>query len=105
MVKVRSVPIERLMPAAPKQRRLSPRQLAARMRERAIRRALGRLRSGQVVVLSPDESEKLPTLRLALNRVLSDDAFRTLHVAGRGGSFHVSQEPLPFAGRGRKPRR
>lgn len=104
MVRSRTMSIERLKPAAPRERQPSPRQLAAQQREATIRKALAKLKPGHVVVVEPDEGEKLPTLRLALNRVLSGPEYRDLHVAGRDGAFYVASEPLPF-GRKRSQRR
>lgn len=81
MVRSRTMSIEELQPATPRERKPSPRQLAAQKREAAIRKALGKLKPGQVLVLEPDEGEKLPTVRLALKRVLAAPEYRDLQVA------------------------
>jgi hypothetical protein len=104
MVKARTVSIETLAPAAPRQRKLSPRQRAALEREASIRKAIAKLKPGQVAVIEAEPNEKLPTVRLALKRVLADETFRGVNFAGRDGAFYVSRDSLPFARRGRRPK-
>jgi hypothetical protein len=90
------------VPPKPKDRPLSPRQLAARQRENEYEKAIEKLTPGKVAVFEPT-NEKLATLRATLVRVIArNERAHELHYAIRGGVAYVGLEPIPGARAGRK---
>jgi hypothetical protein len=85
------------------ERALSPRQLAALQREEEIRKALGRLKTDEVIALELDPSEKVYTMRLAVKKVIANHR-PDVNMAVRGRTIYVSTVKLPGARRGRPPK-
>jgi hypothetical protein len=101
-MRIRSAKIEELKPK-PRERALSPRQLAALQREDEIRKALARLKSDDdILAIELDPSEKIPTMRAAVKKAIAAHRPGT-SMAIRGRTIYVSSGPLP-GGRGRKPK-
>lgn len=102
-MRIRAAKLEELAPK-PRERALSPRQLAALQREDEIRKAFGRLRSDDdIVALELDPAEKVPTMRAAVKRVIAGHR-PDVHMAIRGRTIYVSTGKLPGGGGGRKPK-
>jgi hypothetical protein len=102
-MRIRSATLEELQPKA-RERALSPRQRAALEREGKIRRALGRLKgSNDVVAIDLDATEKIPTMRAAVKKVISASRPGT-NMAIRGTTIYVSAAKLPGGRGGRRPR-
>jgi hypothetical protein len=101
-MRIRAAKIEELAPK-PKDRALSPRQLAAMKREEEIRRALGRLKGDDdLIALELDEAEKIPTMRAAVKKAIA--AYKPgANMAIRGRTIYLSTGKLP-GGRGRRPK-
>jgi hypothetical protein len=101
-MRIRNAKLEELKPK-PKERALSPRQLAALQREDEIKRALGRLKGDDdIIAIELDPSEKIPTMRAAVKKAIASHRPGT-SMAIRGRTIYVSTGPLP-GGRGRKPK-
>jgi hypothetical protein len=102
-MRIRAAKLEELAPK-PRERALSPRQLAALQREEEIRKALARLKSDEdVIAIELDPADKVPTMRLAVKRVIA--AHRPdVNMAIRGRTIYVSTATLPGARRGRPPK-
>jgi hypothetical protein len=101
-MRIRNAKIEELKPK-PKERALSPRQLAALQREDEIKRALGRLKGDDdIIAIELDPAEKIPTMRAAVKKAIASHRSGT-SMAIRGRTIYVSTGPLP-GGRGRKPK-
>lgn len=101
-MRVRAAKIEELTPK-PRERALSPRQLAALQREEEIRKALARLKSDEdVIALDLDPAEKIPTMRAAVKKAIAGHKPGT-NMAIRGRTIYLSTGKLP-GGRGRKPK-
>ena len=102
-MRIRAAKIEELVPKS-RERALSPRQLAALQREEEIRKALARLKSDEdVLALELDPAEKVPTMRLAVKKVIA--AHRPdASMAIRGRTIYISTARLPGARRGRPPK-
>jgi thioesterase domain-containing protein len=101
-MRVRAAKMEELSPK-PKERALSPRQLAALQREEEIRRALGRLKSDDdLIALELDPADKIPTMRAAVKKAIAAHRPGT-NMAIRGHTIYLSPGKLP-GGRGRRPR-
>ncbi len=101
-MRIRSAKIEELAPK-PKERALSPRQLAALQREEEIRKALIRLKSDEdILAIELDPAEKVPSMRVAVKKAVA--AHRPgVNVAVRGRTIYLSTGKLP-GGRGRPPK-
>jgi hypothetical protein len=101
-MRIRSAKIEELMPK-PRERALSPRQLAALQREEEIRKALARLKDDEdIIAIELDPAEKAPTMKLSVKKVVA--AHRPgVSVAVRGRTIYLSTGKLP-SGRGRPPK-
>jgi hypothetical protein len=102
-MRIRAAKLEELAPK-PRERALSPRQLAAMAREEEIRKAFARLRSDEdIIALELDPGDKVPTMRLAVKRVIG--AHRPdVNMAVRGRTIYLSTAKLPGARRGRPPK-
>jgi hypothetical protein len=101
-MRIRAAKIDELAPK-PRERSLSPRQLAAQQREEEIRRALGRLRGNDdVIAVELDPAEKIPTMRAAVKKAISGHKPGT-NMAIRGRTIYLSTGSLP-GGRGRRPK-
>jgi hypothetical protein len=101
-MRIRPAKIEELAPK-PKDRALSPRQLAALQREEEIKKALGRLKSDDdILAIELDPVEKVPTMRLAVKKAIAAHRPGT-SMAVRGRTIYISTGPLP-GGRGRPPK-
>lgn len=99
-MRIRAAKMEELAPK-PRERALSPRQLAALQREEEIRKAFARLRGDEVLAIELDPAEKVPTMRLAVKRVIA--AHRPdVNMAIRGRTIYVSTAKFP-GGRGGRP--
>ena len=103
-MRIRAAKFEELAPKKPKERAMSPRQLAALQREEEIRKALGRLRSDDdILAIDLDPAEKIPTMRAAVKRAIAAHKPDT-NMAIRGRTIYISTAKLP-GGRGRKPKK
>jgi len=101
-MRIRTAKIEELLPK-PKERALSPRQLAALQREEEIRKALAKLKTDDdIVAIELDPAEKVPTMRAAVKKAIAAHRPGT-SMAIRGRTIYVSTGRLP-GGRGRKPK-
>ncbi len=102
-MRIRAAKLEELAPK-PRERALSPRQLAALQREEEIRKALARLKSVEdLIAIELDPADKVPTMRLAVKRVIA--AHRPdVNMAIRGRTIYLSTAALPGARRGRPPK-
>ena len=101
-MRIRAAKLEELAPK-PRERALSPRQLAALQREEEIRKALGRLKSDEdLIALELDPSEKIPTMRAAVKKAIAAHRSGT-NMAIRGRTIYLSTGRLP-GGRGRRPK-
>ncbi len=102
-MRVRSAKIEELTPK-PRERALSPRQLAALQREDEIRKALGRLKSDEdVIAIELDPAEKIPTMRAAVKKAIAGFKPGT-NMAIRGRTIYLSTGRLPGGRGGRRPK-
>src|SRR5918993_2153052 len=89
-MRIRAAKLEELAPKPPRERALSPRQLAAQQREEEIRKALGRLRSDEdILALELDPAEKIPTMRAAVKRAIATHKPGT-NMAIRGRTIYLS---------------
>ena len=101
-MRIRSAKIEELTPK-PKERALSPRQLAALQRDDELRKALARLRTDEdILAIELDPAEKLPTMRAAVKKAIAAHRPGT-YMAVRGRTIYISSGRLP-GGRGRPPK-
>jgi hypothetical protein len=101
-MRIRSAKIEELTPK-PKERALSPRQLAALQREEEIRKALGRLKADDdIIALELDPTEKVPTMKASVKKATAGHT-PAVNVAVRGRTIYLSTGKLP-GGRGRPPK-
>lgn len=102
-MRIRAAKREELTPK-PKERALSPRQLAAQQREDEIRRALGRLKSDEdIIALELEQNEKVPTMRQAVKKAIAAHRPGT-NMAIRGSTIYLSQSRLPGGRGGRRPK-
>ena len=102
-MRIRSAKIEELTPK-PRERALSPRQLAALQREDEIRKALGRLKTDEdVIAIELDPAEKIPTMRAAVKKAIAAHKPGT-NMAIRGSTIYLSTGRLPGGRGGRKPK-
>src|SRR4029450_12460741 len=100
-MRVRAAKIEELTPK-PRERALSPRQLAALQREEEIRKALARLKTDEdVIALELDPAEKIPTMRAAVKKAIAAHKPGT-NMAIRGRTIYLSSGRLPGGAGGRK---
>jgi hypothetical protein len=101
-MRIRPAKLEELAPK-PKERALSPRQLAALQRDDELRKALARLKGDDdIIAIELDPAEKIPTMRAAVKKAIA--AHRPgVNMAIRGRTIYLSTGPLP-GGRGRKPK-
>ena len=98
-MRIRAAKIEELAPK-PRERALSPRQLAALQREEEIRKALARLKSDEdVIAIELDPAEKIPTMRAAVKKAVAAHKPGT-NMAIRGRTIYLSTGTPP-----RRPRR
>lgn len=93
-MKIRNAKAEELQPK-PKVRAKSPRQLAAERREVQLRDALERAESGSFVAIDLEPSDAMPTVRLAMKRVLASDPHKGLSIVSKGTTIFVSKAHLP----------
>lgn len=102
-MRIRPAKIEELAPK-PKERALSPRQLAALQRDEEIRKALARLKADEdILAFELDPAEKTPTMRLAVKKAIA--AHRPgASMAVRGRTIYVSLSVLPANRGGRPPK-
>jgi len=104
MARIRFVALKDLFPPKPKERKQSPRQLAAMKREAEYEKAIAKLTDGMVVVIEPTD-ERISTIRNSLARVINRNERAThLHYAIKSGVGYVSLEPIPGSRGGRKKR-
>ena len=102
-MRIRAAKLEELAPKKPKERAMSPRQLAALQREEEIRKAFGRLRTDEdILAVELDPAEKVPAMRAAVKRAIAAHKPGT-NMAIRGRTIYLSTGKLP-GGRGRKPK-
>ncbi len=101
-MRIRPAKLEELAPK-PKERALSPRQLAALQRDDELRKALARLKGDDdIIAIELEPAEKIPTMRAAVKKAIA--AHRPeVNMAIRGRTIYLSTGPLP-GGRGRKPK-
>ena len=87
-----------------RERKPSPRQLAALEREREIKAALNEAASlppSEAIVIELKEGQKMPTLRAAIVRVLKAEP-RSLNWGIRGGRVVISRGAIPGGRGGRR---
>jgi len=102
-MRIRAAKLEELMPK-PRERALSPRQLAAMQREDEIRKALGRLKSDEdMIAVELEPSEKIPTMRAAVKKAIAAHRPGT-NMAIRGRTIYLSTGRLPGGRGGRRPK-
>jgi hypothetical protein len=102
VARIKFVSVSDLVSTKPKERRPSPRQLAAMKRELEYEKAIAKLTSGKVAVFEPTD-EKVSTLRTSLARVIARNEHSSeLHYAIKGGVAYVGLEPIPGARGARK---
>jgi hypothetical protein len=102
-MRIRAAKLEELMPK-PRERALSPRQLAALQREEEIRKALVRLRTDEdVLAVELEPAEKIPTMRAAVKRAIAAHKPGT-NMAIRGRTIYLSTGRLPGGRGGRRPK-
>ncbi|MEW6223430.1 MAG: hypothetical protein AB1627_02255 [Chloroflexota bacterium] len=102
-MRIRAAKLEELMPK-PRERALSPRQLAALQREEEIRKALVRLKADEdVLAIELDPSEKIPTMRAAVKRAVAAHK-PGANMAIRGRTIYLSTGKLPGGRGGRRPK-
>jgi len=100
---VKKVDLAELAPK-PRERKLTPRQIAQQERENEIRAALNEaaaLPASQAVVIDLQKGQKMPTLRAAIGRVLKAEP-RELNWGVRGQSIVISKGTLPSRGGSRR---
>jgi hypothetical protein len=96
---VKKVELADLAPQ-PRERKLTPRQLAQLERDDEIRAALNEaasLPASQAVVINLTQGQKLPTMRAAISRVLKAEP-RDLNWGVRGESIVISRGKIPGRG-------
>lgn len=99
-MRIRTAKMEELAPK-PRERALSPRQLAAMQREEEIRKAFARLKTDEdVVAIELDPADKVPTFRQAVKRVIANHR-PDVNMAVRGRTIYASTGRLPGSRRGR----
>ena len=102
-MRIRAAKMDELAPR-PRERALSPRQLAALQREEEIRKAFARLKSDEdLIAIELDPTDKVPTMRAAVKRVITASR-PDVHMAIRGRTIYLSTGKLPGARRGRPPK-
>lgn len=102
-MRIRAAKLEELTPK-PRDRALSPRQLAALQREEEIRKALARLKTDDdLIAIELDPSEKIPTLRAAVKKAIAAHKPGT-GMAIRGRTIYLSTGKLPGGRGGRRPK-
>lgn len=105
MVRVRDAKPEELAPKPRKARALSPRELANKRREQLIEKVLNELGAGPVSWIKKielEDSEKLPTIRLAITKQIKASG-SAVNLGVRNGAIYLSRGPIPGGrGRGRK---
>ncbi len=102
-MRIRAAKLEELAPK-PRERALSPRQLAALQREDEIRKAFARLKSDEdIIAIELEPADKVPTFRLAMKRVIASHR-PDVNIAIRGRTIYASTGPLPGMRRGRPPK-
>lgn len=102
-MRIRAAKLEELKPK-PRERALSPRQLAALQREEELRKALGRLKADDdIIAVELEDGEKIPTMRAAVKKAIAAQKPGT-SMAIRGRTIYLSVGPLPGARRGRRPK-
>jgi hypothetical protein len=95
--KAETLDLSALAASKPRERKLSPRQLAALEREAEIKTALDQaaaLPASQAYALHLADGEKMPNYRNAFLRVWSESP-RRLNVAARGTTIYISAGKLP----------
>jgi hypothetical protein len=100
---VKKIELSELVPK-PKERALTPRQLAALQRDEEIRTALNEaaaLPASQAVVLELKQNQKLPTMRAAFARLLKAEP-RDLNWGVRGQNIVISKGKIPGRGGARR---
>lgn len=96
-MRIRVASIDELKPK-PKERALSPRQIAAHKREEEVRKAFGRLKGDEVIALELDADEAITLWRAAAKRAIA--AHRPeVNMAVRGKTIYLSTAKLPNRGR------
>jgi hypothetical protein len=106
MVRVRDAKPEELAPRQPKERPLSPRQIAIRKREQTIEKVLNELGAGSASAIKKVEletGEKLVTIRAAIARQIKATG-STVRIGVRNGALFLSRGPIP-GGRGGRRRK
>jgi hypothetical protein len=96
-MKVRKATQAELVPAAP--REVSPRTQAAARREEELRRALNLAATqpaSHVVIVEPEDHERLSTIRSSLVRILAREP-RELAWGIRNGAIMIAKDKLPRA--------
>jgi hypothetical protein len=102
-MRIRAAKLEELVPK-PRERALSPRQLAALQREEEIRKALTRLRTDEdVIAVELDPPEKIPAMRAAVKKAIAAHRPGT-NMAIRGRTIYLSTGRLPGGRGGRRPK-
>ena len=102
-MRIRTAKREELTPKA-RERKMSPRQLAALQREEEIRKAFSRLRSDEdLIAIELDPADKIPTMRQAVKRAIASHKPGT-NMAIRGSTIYISTGKLPGGRGGRKPK-
>jgi hypothetical protein len=102
-MRIRAAKLEELAPK-PRERALSPRQLAALQREEELRKAMARLRADEdIIAIELDPADKVPTFRLAVKKVIANHR-PDVNMAIRGRTIYLSTAKLPGSRGGRPPK-
>src|SRR5262245_17905822 len=102
-MRIRTAKREELAPK-PRERALSPRQLAAMQREDEIRRAFSRLKTDDdIIAIELDPTDKVPTMRQAVKKAIANHK-PGVNMAIRGTTIYLSTGKLPGGRRGRRPK-
>jgi hypothetical protein len=102
-VKIRDAKPEELAPKPRKARPLTPRQLAIQKRDNAIQKLLNEIAVGPMSAIKKielDEGEKLPTIRLAVGRLVKAHP-ASINMGVRSGAIYLSRTKIPGGGGGR----
>ena len=102
-MRIRAAKLEELVPR-PRERALSPRQLAALQREDELRKAMARLKADEdIIAIELEPADKVPTFRLSVKKVIANHR-PDVNMAIRGRTIYLSTGKLPGSRGGRPPK-
>ena len=101
----KAINLDELRPV-PRERALTPRQIAQRERDAELKMALNEASAAaesQAIPIGLKSDQKMATMRAAVARLIKETG-STLHIAVRGKTIYLSRSPIPESRRGRTPR-